>query len=414
VTKITSDHSLQRLLKRGVAEIITEDKLAELLKSGKRLRLKEGLDPSAPDLHLGHMVALRKLRQFQELGHKVVLIVGDWTARIGDPSGMSIMRPMLSAEEVEANAKTYMEQFFKIVDKEKTEVRWQSEWYNQFGLSDIISLSSRFTVAQLLVRDDFNQRYHQGKPISIAEILYPLLQAYDSVAIKADVEFGGTDQKFNLLLGRELQESLGQSPQQVFLVPLLVGTDGQHKMSKSLKNYIGITEPPEDIYGKVMSIPDSLITSYLELLTDTPDSDLEEIKESLEHNTVNPMEIKKMLAKDIVTQLYDKKVAEKAADYFLRVVQKKEIPQAIPEFYLKFSDFYQDNGRYDISRILVSGGLVKSRSQALRLIKEGAVSIDDAKLIGPLASLTSGSVIKVGKLRFAKIINKESEGEENE
>jgi tyrosyl-tRNA synthetase len=185
-------------------------------------------------------------------------------------------------------------------------------------------------------------------------------------------------------------------------------------MSKSLKNYIGITEPPEDIYGKVMSIPDSLITSYLELLTDTPGSDLEEIKESLEHNTVNPMEIKKMLAKDIVTQLYDKKVAEKAADYFLRVVQKKEIPQAIPEFYLKFSDFYQDNGRYDISRILVSGGLVKSRSQALRLIKEGAVSIDDAKLIGPLASLTSGSVIKVGKLRFAKIINKESEGEENE
>jgi len=394
VTKINLDPSLQRLLRRGVAEIISEDKLIELLRSGRKLRLKEGLDPSAPDLHLGHMVALRKLRQFQELGHKV--------------------GPMLSAEEVEANAKTYMEQFFKIVDKEKTEVRWQSEWYNQFDLSDIISLSSRFTVAQLLVRDDFNQRYHQGKPISIAEILYPLLQAYDSVAIKADVEFGGTDQKFNLLLGRELQENLGQPPQQVFLVPILIGTDGQNKMSKSLKNYIGITEPPEDIYGKIMSIPDRLIISYLELLTDIPDSELQEIKDSLERSTVNPMEIKKRLAKDIVLQLYDKEAAKEAADYFLRVIQKKEAPQTLPVCRLRLSDFYQESGHYDISRILVLSGLVQSRSQALRLIREGAVSIDDSKLTEPLAPLTNGSIIKVGKLRFAKIINKESEGENNE
>ncbi|OGO04454.1 MAG: tyrosine--tRNA ligase, partial [Chloroflexi bacterium RBG_13_54_8] len=247
------------LLRRGVAEIIVEQELIDLLRSGRPLRLKQGFDPSCPDIHLGHVVGLRKLRQFQEMGHRVILIVGDWTAQIGDPSGQSATRPMLTSEEVKRNAQTYMDQFFKVVDRDKTEVRWQSEWFGRFGLSDILKLTSKFTVAQFLAREDFNKRYTAGRPIAITELLYPLLQAYDSVAIEADVEFGGTDQKFNCLVGRELQATMGQRPQQVFLVPLLVGTDGSQKMSKSLGNYIGINEPPKEIYGKVMSIPDQLI-----------------------------------------------------------------------------------------------------------------------------------------------------------
>jgi len=231
---------INQLLRRGVAEIIVEEELIKLLGSGKKLRLKEGFDPSFPDIHLGHMVALRKLRQFQELGHQVVLIVADWTAQIGDPSGVSITRPMLSMEQVQANAETYMKQFFKVVDKKRTEVRWQSEWFGKFTLADIIQLTSKFTVAQLLARDDFSNRYSAGRPIALTELLYPLLQAYDSVVVQADVEFGGTDQKFNLLVGRELQSMVGQQPQQTFLVPLLVGTDCSQKMSKSLCNYIGV------------------------------------------------------------------------------------------------------------------------------------------------------------------------------
>jgi tyrosyl-tRNA synthetase len=245
---------IKSLLKRGVAEIIVEQELIKLLESGKPLRLKQGFDPSRPDIHLGHVVGLRKLRQFQELGHQVILIVGDWTAQIGDPSGESATRPMLSAEEVRANAETYMKQFFKVVDKGKTQVRWQSEWFSKFNLSDIIKLTSKFTVAQFLAREDFSKRYAAGRPIAIMELLYPLLQAYDSVVIEADVEFGGIDQKFNCLVGRELQQMVGQRPQQVFLVPLLVGTDGSQKMSKSLNNYIGIDEPPQEMFGKVNSL----------------------------------------------------------------------------------------------------------------------------------------------------------------
>ncbi|MFH1647598.1 MAG: tyrosine--tRNA ligase, partial [Chloroflexota bacterium] len=250
---------LNYLLKRAVAEIIVEEEMVQMLRSGRKLRLKEGFDPSTPDIHLGHMVTLRKLRQFQELGHQIVLIVADWTAQIGDPSGVSATRKMLTPDEVKSNAETYMKQFFKIVDKDKTEVRWQSEWFGKFDLGDVIRLTSRFTVAQFLARDDFNKRYNEGRPIAITEFLYPLLQAYDSVAIRADVEFGGTDQKFNFLVGRELQGMMGQRPQQCFMMPLLVGTDGVQKMSKSLGNYIGVDEPPEDIYGKTMSIPDNLI-----------------------------------------------------------------------------------------------------------------------------------------------------------
>jgi len=387
------------LLKRGVAEVIVEEEMKELLRSGKKLRLKEGFDPSFPDIHLGHMVALRKLRQFQELGHQVVLIVADWTAQIGDPSGVSVTRPMLSVEQVQANAQTYMEQFFKVVDKKRTEVRWQSEWYGKFTLGDIIQLTSKFTMAQLMARDDFSARYNAGRPITIAELLYPLLQAYDSVAIRADVEFGGTDQKFNLLVGRELQSVVGQRPQQIFLVPILIGTDGSQKMSKSLDNYIGVAEPPDEIYGKVMSIPDSLIMDYFELVTDVPDKELEEFRQELSRKTVNPMILKKRLAREIVAQLYDQKAATEAEEHFARVFQKREVPEEIKEYHITL------RAGIGLRDILVEAHLAKSRSEAGRLIEQGAVSIDGEKVTSYTATVKSGSVIKVGKHRFAKVIN---------
>ncbi|MEE8413156.1 MAG: tyrosine--tRNA ligase, partial [Dehalococcoidales bacterium] len=330
---------LEFVLKRAVAEILVEDELREMLKSGRKLRLKEGFDPSSPDIHLGHMVPLRKLRQFQEMGHQVVLIVGDWTARIGDPSGVSVTRPMLTQEQVMANAQTYMEQFFTIVDKEKTEVRWQSEWYDKFGLADILQLTSKFTVAQFLAREDFNNRFSTGKPIAITELLYPLMQAYDSVAIEADVEFGDTAQKFNLLVGRDLQFMVGQNRQQIFLVNTLIGTDGVQKMSKSLGNYIGVAEPPEEQYGKVMSITDSLIMDYFELLTDVPDKELAEFRQALENDSVNPMELKKRLAREIITQLYDQKAASKAEQNFVKTVQNREVPEEIEEYTVSFDKF---------------------------------------------------------------------------
>jgi tyrosyl-tRNA synthetase len=399
---------LNYLLKRGVAEIIVEDEMAQLLRAGKKLRLKEGFDPSFPDIHLGHMVALRKLRQFQERGHQIVLIVADWTAQIGDPSGMSATRPMLTMEEVKANAETYMQQFFTIVDKTKTEIRWQSEWFGKFDLSDIIKLTSKFTVAQFLARDDFNARYKAEKPIALTELLYPLLQAYDSVAIEADVEFGGTDQKFNFLVGRELQSMMGQRPQQCFMVPLLVGTDGSQKMSKSLGNYIGVTESPEQIYGKVMSVPDDLVLTYFELLTDVPDDELKEFSEGLKQQEVNPMKLKKQLAREIIAQLYDQKAASEAEAHFERTVQQKEMPDEIPECRLSFKELCPQPGSgVDISRLLVAAGLTKSRSEANRLIKQGAVAADGNKITTNITTIKSGCIIKVGKRRFAKIINQD-------
>lgn len=386
----------QYLLKRGVAEIIIEEELIQLLQSCKKLRLKEGFDPSAPDIHLGHMVGLRKLRQFQELGHQIVLIVGDWTAQIGDPSGASATRKMLSAEEVKLNAETYMKQFFTIVDKGRTEVRWQSEWFGKFDLTDVVRLTSKFTVAQFLAREDFNKRFNEGRPIAITELLYPLLQAYDSVAIQADVEFGGTDQKFNLLVGRDLQAMMGQKPQQVFMTPLLVGTDGNQKMSKSLGNYIGVAEPPENIYGKTMSIRDDLIMQYFELVTDVPDKELAEIKRHLENNTENPMVLKKRLAREIVTQLYGEKEAQKAGEQFIKVVQKKELPDEIREFKIGVDT--------TISRLLVDAGLVTSRSEANRLILQGAVSIDGIKIIDINQNIGKKVIIKAGKRRYLKTI----------
>jgi tyrosyl-tRNA synthetase len=399
---------LNYVLKRGVAEIIVEEEMVKLMRSGKKLRLKEGFDPSFPDIHLGHMVALRKLRQFQELGHQVILIVGDWTAQIGDPSGVSITRPMLSKEQVEANAETYMKQFFKVVDKEQTEVRWQSEWFGKFTLTDVIQLTSKFTIAQLMAREDFSNRYSIGRPIAITELLYPLLQAYDSVAIKADVEFGGIDQKFNLLVGRELQSMVGQTPQQIFLVPLLIGTDGSQKMSKSLGNYIGVTEPPNEIYGKVMSISDNLILEYFELVTDIANKELEGLRQEIANETTNPMTLKKRLAREIVTQLYDQKVANEAEGRFEREVQNKEEPEIKLRRSLLFEDVRHPNGEIDLRSVLAATTLVGSRSEASRLIKQGAVDIYGEKVMKytiPVEEFTTGkaTTIHVGKLRWCEV-----------
>jgi len=389
--------ALKWLLKRGVAETIVEDELVRLLEAGKPLRLKQGFDPSCPDIHLGHVVGLRKLRQLQEKGHQVVLIVGDWTAQIGDPSGASATRPMLSPEEVQTNAKTYMEQFFKVVDKDKTEVRWQSEWFAKFGLEDVIKLTSKFTVAQFLAREDFGQRYNSGRPIAITELLYPLLQAYDSVAIEADVEFGGTDQKFNCLVGRELQQMVGQRPQQVFLVPLLVGTDGSQKMSKSLGNYIGVDEPPNEIYGKAMSIPDTLIIDYLELVTDVPDEEIAQFKEQMADQSLNPMNVKKRLAYEIVAQFHGAPAAREAEDHFARVVQKGEVPEDVVGLNTSIGL------GVTLTAELTRAGLTRSRSEARRLLSQGAIEIngETVKEDMDMAGIEKGSIIKVGKRRFA-------------
>jgi len=396
VQKISDNESLEHLLGRGVAEVIVKEELIELLGSGKKLRLKEGFDPSFPDIHLGHMVGLRKLRQFQQLGHQVVLIVGDWTAQIGDPSGASVTRPMLTAEQVRENAETYMKQFFKVVDKEKTEVIWQSEWFGKFDLTDVIRLTSKFTVAQMLARDDFNNRFTSNKPIAITELLYPLLQGYDSVAMQSDVEFGGTDQKFNLLVGRELQGGIGQHPQQCLMTPLLVGTDGTHKMSKSLGNYIGVNEPPNEIFGKVMSVKDDLILQYFELVTDVPDAEIAEFRQQLTGDSVNPMDLKKRLAVELITQLYNKAEASKAEQNFTSVFQKHERPEDIEQF--------ETAKGADIRDILLQANLVKSRSEANRLLNQGAISIDGEKIASSTAPYNNESIIKVGKHRFVKII----------
>ena len=403
---------LSQLLSRGVAEVIIREEMDQLLDAGKPLRLKMGFDPSRSDIHLGHAVGLRKLRQFQELGHRVILIVGDWTAQIGDPSGQSATRPMLSAQEVKDNAQTYLDQFFKVVDRDRTEVRWQSEWFGKFGLADIIKLTSRFTVAQLLARDDFSKRYAANRPIAITELLYPLLQAYDSVIIEADVEFGGTDQKFNLLLGRELQSMMGQRPQQCLMVPILVGTDGVLRMSKSLDNYIGIDEPPKDTYFKVMRLKDDLMMDYFELVTDVPGPELEEMRQALETRSVNPMEIKKRLAREIVAQFHGLKAATKAEADFGRIVQRKETPDTVIE--LELADFPTVPGtqiadvQASLPQLLVKERVVSSASEARRLIDSGGVEIEGTRIksyVFPLSKMKPGVQIKAGKRHVIKIVD---------
>ena len=392
---------LNRLLKRGVAEIIVESQFVELLEEGRPLRLKMGFDPSAPDLHLGHAIGLRKLRQLQEMGHKVVVIVGDWTAQIGDPSGHSATRPMLSADQVLENAETYMAQFFKVVDRDRTETRLQSDWFGPFTLADVIRLTSRFTVAQFLAREDFSQRFKANQPIAITELLYPLLQAYDSVAIESDVEFGGTDQKFNLLVGRDLQEKMGQRPQQCVLMPLIAGTDGVQKMSKSLNNYIGIDEPPNDMYGKTMSLPDSMIIPYLDYLTDVADEELAEMRQAMEEKSVNPMELKKRLARELVTQFHDANAAFSAEQHFERTVQRGETPDELETYGSESL-----KGRR-LADFLVDAKLAVSVSEAKRLIAQGAVLRNAERLTANRSAeklIRPGDTIRVGRLRIVKIV----------
>ncbi len=391
------------LLRRGVAEIIPETDFLELLNSGRTARLKEGFDPSSPDIHLGHVVGLRKLRQLQELGHKVILIVGNWTARIGDPSGQSSTRPMLTEAQIESNAQTYMKQFFKVVDKSSTEVRWQTEWFSKFTLDTVIRLTARFTVAQILARDDFNKRYSAGSPVSLVEMLYPLLQAYDSYAIDSDVEFGGTDQKFNCLLGRELQQMMGQNPQQVFFTPILIGTDGRQKMSKSLGNYIGVAEPPDQMYGKVMSLDDSLILDYFELVTDVPDEELAELRHELESANAKPMLMKKRLAHEITAQFHGAEGASQAEDRFTRVHQQHQMPTEMPELHCQGTAIGDGLFRIELTHSLVNEGFVKSNSELKRLVSQSAVEVDGEKIAELTATVRDGSVVKVGRRTFIKI-----------
>jgi len=393
-------NDINKILNRGVEEIIPKEEFISNLNNNNNLRLKMGFDPSAPDIHLGHAVGLRKLRQLQDIGHTVVLIVADWTAQIGDPSGRSETRPMLTYEEVKYNAETYLKQFFKIVNKSKTEIRWQSEWYGKFKLENIISLASKFTIAQFLARDDFAKRFNTNQPITITELLYPLLQAYDSVVINSNVEFGGTDQKFNLLVGRDLQQKEGQLPQQCFLVPLIPGTDGKKKMSKSLNNYIGITEHPNEIYGKIMSIPDHLIELYMKCLTDIEDKIIQELTNGLNSNNINPMDYKKLLAYEIVKQFHSKNDADLSEKNFKESVQEKKVKFEKTSF-----EINKSNSKEKLSKMLFNKNLIASASEFKRLLKQNGVKLNGEILSEDISisELKNGYKISLGKRKNIEI-----------
>ncbi|WP_322512106.1 tyrosine--tRNA ligase [Chloroflexus sp.] len=387
---------LSELLSRGVAEVIVESELRARLERGTPLRLKQGFDPTKPDMHIGHAVGLRKLRAFQELGHQVVLIVGDWTAQIGDPSGRDETRARLSAAEVRANAETYMEQFFRVVDRQRTEVRWQSEWFGQFTLENALDLAGRFTLAQMLAHETFRKRYETGAPLTILELMYPMLQAYDSVAIKADVEFGGTDQKFNILAGRELMAQLGMTPQQVFLVPLIPGTDGR-KMSKTFNNTVDIRMPPAEMYGRIMSMSDEVLPLYFEVLTDVPMAEVREMKMAMAAGQVNPRDLKMRLAREIVAQFHDPAAAMAAEAAFVRQFVERELPEDIPTFTLAAPT--------GIVEVLVAAGLAPSKSEARRLIDGGGVRVDGERVEGYALTLSPGAnvVVQVGRRKFVRV-----------
>lgn len=396
-----------KILKRGVSDLISEDelkdKLVEAEKEGRPLKVKLGLDPSAPDIHLGHTVVLRKLKQFQDLGHEVYLIIGDFTGMIGDPTGKSETRNQLTREEVLENARTYQEQFSKVLDPEKTKVVFNGDWLNKMDFADVLELSAHYTVARMLERDDFSKRYNAGKPIGIHEFFYPLMQGYDSVAIEADVELGGTDQRFNLLVGRNLQKEYGQKSQVVLMMPLLEGLDGVNKMSKSLDNYIGVYDRPADMFGKVMSIPDDMILRYFELLTDVSIERLEQMKEKLARDDFNPMKLKKELAHEIVEEYHSQDDAVKARKEFESVFSKGNLPEDIPVIEIAESDL--EDGELWIVKLVAATGLVDSNSQARRMIKQGAVTINDEKYekINLDIKVEDEMIIQIGKRRFAKI-----------
>ena len=407
-----SPEVLELITTRAVSEIISREEFVRLLQSGKKLRLKMGFDPSRPDIHLGHVVGLRKLRQLQELGHQVILIVGDWTAQIGDPSGQSATRPMLTHAQVMENAESYLRQFFKVVDQTRAQVVYQSEWFGKFNLANVLELTGRFTVNQFLQRADFAKRFADQRPIAITELLYPLLQAYDSLEIEADVEFGGTDQKFNLLVGRELQEKMGKPPQQCFMMPILVGTDGVQKMSKSLDNYVAVDEPPVDMYGKLMRVSDEQIIAYFEYLTDVPSAELAALAKELGSNAVNPMESKKRLAWDITNQFHDNEAADAAQAHFEQVVQRRDLPTDIPEMSLSElrSQGVAGGNEVRVDDLMLAAGLAPSKAQVKRLLGQGAVErISQGGEPQPVTGgeagymLQPGDMLKVGKRRFVRL-----------
>ncbi len=389
-------------LLRGAEEILIRHELVKKLEEGRPLRIKAGFDPTAPDLHLGHTVLINKLKQFQDYGHEILFLIGDFTGMIGDPTGKNVTRKPLTQEEVQANALTYQEQIFKILDPVKTKIVFNSTWMNAMSPADLVQLAAKHTVARMLERDDFSKRYKAGQAIAIHEFLYPLIQGYDSVVMKADVELGGTDQKFNLLVGRQLQEVYGQSPQIVITMPILEGLDGIQKMSKSLNNYIGIADAPDDMFGKVMSISDDLMWRYFELLSFEKTEVINKYKSACESGAENPRNIKFELAKEIVSRFHGGKSAgESAMQNFIAQFQRGAIPDDISEITLKTIE-----GKYSIANLLKDAGLTSSTSDAVRMINQGAVKIDGEKVADPKLTVLSGTnhVYQVGKRKFARVV----------
>ncbi len=392
------------LIRRGVEEILPLEELRQRLASGERLRIKAGFDPTAPDLHLGHTVLINKLRQFQDLGHEVMFLIGDFTGMIGDPTGKSATRPPLSRDQIIENARTYEQQIFKILDPAKTLVMFNSSWMNAMSTADLIKLAAKHTVARMLERDDFSKRYKAGQPIAIHEFLYPLIQGYDSVAMKADVELGGTDQKFNLLVGRQLQEAYGQRPQVVITLPILEGLDGEQKMSKSLNNYIGITEPPDEMFGKIMSISDDLMWRYFELLSFRSNSEIEAFRKEVKQGK-NPRDVKFLLAAELVGRFHSREAAVKAQENFIARFQKGVLPDDISE-----QTLVSESENLPIANILRDAGLTRSTSEAMRLVKQGAVRVDGERVDDPrlLIKAGAGHIYQVGKRRVAKVLVKQA------
>ena len=382
-------------LKRGVDEILSEQDLIEKLKENRPLRVKLGADPTAPDIHLGHTVVLNKLRQFQQFGHEVIFLIGDFTGMVGDPSGKNTTRPPLSREDVLRNAETYKQQIYKILDPQKTRIVFNSEWLGKLGTEGMIRLASNYTVARMLERDDFKKRFSNNQPIAIHEFIYPLLQGHDSVALEADVELGGTDQKFNLLVGRELQKSAGQKPQVAITLPLLVGVDGEKKMSKSLGNYIGVTEAPGEMFGKIMSISDDLMWDWYNLLSFRPLTEIAQLKEDVA-NGKNPRDVKILLAKEIIARFHDDAAADAAEQEFINRFQKGAMPDEMPKFTFE--------GEIGLANLLKEAGLVASTSEANRMVQQGGVKIDGEKVEDAKLVITaSTAVYQVGKRKFAKV-----------
>lgn len=395
------------IIRRGVEELISEEemvrKLENSIKTNQPLRIKQGFDPTAPDIHLGHTVGIRKLRQFQELGHTIVLIIGDYTGLVGDPSGKNETRPRLQYETLMKNAETYENQFFKILDRSKTEIHYNGEWFAKMKFDEIMNLAAKFTVARILERDDFTKRYKEGNPISLHEFFYPLMQGYDSVAIKADVELGATEQKFNLLTARDVQREYGQEPQVILTLPVLEGIDGGQRMSKSLGNYIGIDDEPDEMYGKIMSIPDNLILKYFTLVTDYSLAQLQEVKRRLNDGQTNPMVLKKELARTIIKMYHSESAARQAEQNFEQIFSKKEIPDDIEEIIIPSSDLPKP-----LVKLLTECGAVSSNGEARRLIQQGGVRINDEKIsdINYAIQNKGEYITKVGKRRFFKFIVK--------